>query len=1445
MVNLNVLGIDIGSVAVCIAEADFHKNIVNYSYVFHKGDVAAILKEQLNSYDFSRISHIAVTSSTPDIIKYDAKFNNQVAIICAAKQLHGDFKAILSVGGEKFGLLSFDEKGRYQNFKSNTSCAAGTGSFLDQQAGRLNLENIASLSSIAHSNKKGFPKIASRCAVFAKTDLIHAQQEGYSLGEISEGLCAGLAKNIVDTLFNETTTRDKIIFCGGVSKNNAVKEHLASMTGADIVVDELSHLYGAVGAAFCLMDELADELGGESGGKSAITADIFLEKKTGKKLFYPRLELTRSEYPDFNSLQKYNYYSQQADNKNFVEVDVYEDLADKKKLNVRIGVDIGSTSTKAVLLGEENAVLAGFYTRTAGAPLTAMCLILESMHDLVLKNHIDLIVNGCGTTGSGRKFIGKIIGADIIVDEITAHARAACEINSAVDTIIEIGGQDAKFTTLKNGMVTSSTMNNVCAAGTGSFIEEQASKLGCAISDYSARTENVKAPMSSDRCTVFMERDLNHYLTEGYAVNEVLASVLHSVRENYLLKVATQSNIGDVVFFQGATAKNRALVAAFEQRLKKPILVSKFCHLTGALGTALTLKDENVNNTIFRGIDIYKKEIPVISEVCDICNNSCKISVAQINGEKVAYGFLCGRDYDTQQYVNNKISGFDLLKERKKIEFSPVSPNGQAFAKAQNGAKIEKNDFTIGIPAALHLFEDIAFWKYFFDSLGVKTVFSSNYKGAVKRGKNLSETEFCAPATAMYGHVEYLMGKSDFIFLPYYLENKSKTGRRQYCYYTQYVPTIMAKYNRKKILRPLVKYLYTNFYTKIELYKMLKSIEADISFFDISSAYDKAWDFKQSCEEKFKTAYTKEIENSNDVSVVFLGRPYTILSPEMNSGIPGIFSSLGIKTFYQDMVPLNKDGKEETDTIAPLLADIHWNYPAAILKAAEKIAKTPNVYPVFITSFKCTPDSFGLKYFKELMDKHEKPYLILELDEHDSSVGYETRIEAAIRSFRNNSFSLRNQQGIKKEKKEIDYSSLFLNPARNIKGKNLVFPNWDNTSCRLLVATLKGEGINAYLIEETGATIQKSMKFNTGQCIPVNAIAQGFVETIEKNNLDPANTLLWLSKANFCNLKLYPNFIKSLLTSYGNNMDQAGIFIGELTFIDISIRASMNAFFSHMFGGMLTKMGCRTRPYEIEKGTTDQVIEKSITILEDAFLGNRSKEEAVAQIVSRFEWIEVDKRSPRPKVAIFGDLYVRDNDTMNQNLIAYIEENGGEVITTPYTDMGKMIAPMYYKKWFNEGLYASIMKVKTIVKTMGILERKYYKYFERVLKEPQHVYDEPPEKILSQYNIINENIGESMENTLKIHYLTKHHPDLTLFIQTNPAFCCPSLVTEAMKKEIEKITSVPIVSITYDGTGGMKNESVVPYLKFPRKLDKRRFGESKEGKVSEERKETEFTLICL
>jgi predicted nucleotide-binding protein (sugar kinase/HSP70/actin superfamily) len=366
----------------------------------------------------------------------------------------------------------------------------------------------------------------------------------------------------------------------------------------------------------------------------------------------------------------------------------------------------------------------------------------------------------------------------------------------------------------------------------------------------------------------------------------------------------------------------------------------------------------------------------------------------------------------------------------------------------------------------------------------------------------------------------------------------------------------------------------------------------------------------------------------------------------------------------------------------------------------------------------------------------------------------------------------------------------------------------------LIIANLKSEGVDARLLEETDTSIQKSLRYNSGQCLPLNIIAQEFIDYVEKYDLDPAKTVLWIMSTTLsCNLRMFPHHIKNILHSYGKGMAKAEVYTGSMSFADISIRLPVNSYFAYMFGGLVRKMGCKIRPYEKEKGTTDRIIKKSIALLADSFLGNRPKESAVAEVVSYFEGIEIHRKQ-RPKVAIFGDLYVRDNEVMNQGLVHFIEDNGGEVITTPFSSFMKMISGQYFRKWFIEGQYLNVLSSKTFFATATMLEKPFYKYFKRVLMEPDLEYDEPPEKILSEYNIRIENTGESMDNIMKIHYIKKHYPDVSLFVQTSPAFCCPSLVTEAMAKEIEKKTGTPMVSITYDGTGGNKNDIIIPYLRY-------------------------------
>ncbi|WDP88698.1 MAG: CoA activase [Desulfobacter sp.] len=1399
-----ILGIDAGSVSIHLAAVDQKGSPVFTDSAFHHGEVKETLDRMLNRLRemavLERIGHVAKTAGTPAFIGADAVIDEQVAVIRSVRSRHPGAGALLNIGGEKFSLSLFDDRGNYTGARHNTSCAAGTGSFLDQQAGRLHLAGSHEISARALENSGSRPDIATRCAVFAKTDLIHAQQEGYDIPQICDGLCYGLAKNIANTLFKQKQPKGKVVFCGGVSQNTAVTAHLESITGIKLTIDDLSPVYGALGAGLCLADESPARASDYSAPAAYFSSQ---DKSSGYR--YPELDLKLSDYPDFKAFKSYICHG--------VEVDVYQDPAARSISYGFLGLDVGSTSTKSVLTDQAGIPVAGFYTKTASRPVQAVQTLFKALDGFRRDFGLEFPVKGCGTTGSGRRISAKIIGADIEPDEITAHATAAVNLNPEVDTIIEIGGQDAKFTLLKDGMVTSSVMNTVCAAGTGSFIEEQASKLDCPLSEYSARTEGVTAPVSSDRCTVFMERDINYFFAEGYEKNEILASVLHSVRDNYLTKVANVAKIGSQILFQGATARNKALVAAFEQKLNKPIYVSSYCHLTGALGVALMAMEEvkqgRLPRSAFRGFGIWQEEIPVRQEVCRLCTNHCKITIADVDGSPQAYGFLCGRDYNTQKRVTGT-TGYDLLAARKAIQ------------KTHRPTPVPRTDLVVGLPDGLHMTADLPFWKLFFTGLGVKVKTSTSLKDPVKQGKKLAGAEFCAPVVALNGHVDHLLKKTDFVFLPFYFEDKTneKETRRQHCYYTQFTPAVLSGHAEShRIITPMIKYLYTSFHTKMELYTALKQLDnGRFSFFDISQAYDRAVSIQKGWTAELKQVYARNRKDGSHsgtdtggcrekVDVLLLGRPYTVLSKAMNNNIPGIFSNLGINAFFQDMI--NLEGRDYSP-IAPLLKQIHWKHAATILKAAYAAATTENLYPVFVSSFRCAPDSFAVDYFKEIMEQFNKPYLVLELDEHDSSVGYETRIEAAVRAFTNHAR--------RQEKLPLPDPDLFTPRfTEELTGKTIIFPNWDAITGHLIVNILKNEGYDAVLMEETQETLKKCLLTNTGQCLPLNAVAAGFIHTVKKHGLNPADCVLWLNdSAIACNIKMYPYHIQKILAREKNGFELARVYRGELSLFDIGLKASTNTYFAYMFGGLFRSIGCKIRPYEINPGETDRALKSAADIMGTAFLTGGSKEKALNEIMSIFRKIP-RTRGSRPKVGIFGDLYVRDNSTMNQDLIRFIEENGGEAVTTPYFQYVQIIANAYFKKWFKEGKYLSLISNKALLAAMKTMERRYYPYFKPFLDESDLRVTQSYDEILREYGMRPEHTGESMDNILKIHYIVHEHPDLALLIGANPAFCCPGLVTEAMAEQIEKKVKVPIVSITYDLSGGNKNKVVVPFLKYLRK----------------------------
>ncbi len=1407
-----ILGIDVGSVSLSLAEVDEQGRILRFVTLAHGGEVHKTLQRCLEDFERPDPGRIAATTSSPAGIRSARRVDNLVAAIRAARALHPGLGALLLVGGERFSLSLFGPDGRYRQSRFNSLCAAGTGSFLDQQARRLGLSDSAALAETAMRSRSDRPRIATRCAVFAKTDLIHAQQEGYPPEAICDGLCRGLAANVHDALFSGQPVPDPIVFAGGVARNRAAVRHMGELLGRVLVVDEYASIYGAYGAALDWLEAWrCGEVGESSGGPAAEAEKVLLEERRSRRTYYPPLELALSTYPEFSSEQRREYQPLRVQVPGPVEVDIYQRVEAGERIEVFLGLDVGSTSTKAVLLGTEDdtrasgdegvAVLAGFYTSTAGRPLLAVQAIFETASDWARRADIRLDIRGAGTTGSGRKFVGALIGADSVIDEITAHARAAVHLDPAVDTIIEIGGQDAKFTTLSDGTVTQAIMNHVCAAGTGSFIEEQARRLGCSLQDCAERTAGRRAPLASDRCTVFMERDINHFLSDGYDPDEVLCSVLHAVRDNYLLKVARGGNIGHRICFQGATAKNRSLVAAFEQKLEKPIRVSRYCHLTGALGVALELRAQaaldlpSLDPSRFRGLDLYAEQIPVRSEICDLCNNHCKLRLADVRGGTVGYGYLCGRDQEDDHFVSANRSGFDLLRARARHFRVKTNP--------------PRREVRIGLPAALTMVEELPLWKMFFDELGVQVVTSEGLSDPVGQGKRLAGAEFCAPMAAWHAHVASLHDRVDYIFTPFYLEAEHPKGvRRHYCYYTQYAPVLISSIQREglaaKCLMPLLHIGDREFASWPELHKSLvQALGGDLKRAEVVRAYKRASAFHAERMADWPRVMKEQLEGRQDLAVVLLGRPYTVLSPEMNNSIPDILARQGIKTFYQDMLEIGELGEVED-----LVRTVDWHYAKKMLAAAEVVARTPGLYPLLITSFKCAPDSCTIEYFQRVMNAHGKPYLILQLDEHDSQVGYETRIEAAVRAFRSHLSGARPSE---------DRRILPRVPVHilQLDGRTLLVPCWDTLATPLFVASMQNLGIDAHLIHEDQALIQQSLGHNTGQCIPLSIIVEEYVASIKRLDLDPARCALWLPRGSMgCNICFFPQYAKGLLESVGEGFENSAVYAGEISCIEISARAALNAYCVYLFGGMLRRMQCKTRPYEVHAGAADRAVAEGLEIFTQALLEQRPKMKAAREVVERFLAIEVEGE-PRHQVAIFGDLYVRDNDVMNQDLIRVIEAHGGEVVTTPYTEYARVIGRPYLRKWLREGLYKEVVMSAPFVFGQDLLELGYRKEFARVLGHRPVVKPQgPQEDILARFHVSMHHTGESFDNLLKIFHLLERYPDLSLFVQTNPAFCCPSLVTEAMAGEIERETGVPVVTVTYDGTASPKNDVVVPYLEL-------------------------------
>jgi len=897
------------------------------------------------------------------------------ALAKGVQRLYPEVRTVFEMGGASSRYLRLDpaDDDRYLgivDYQSSGDCAAGTGSFMDQQASRLrySVEEAAA----AACSEECSARIAGRCSVFAKTDMIHAQQRGYSTGQILRGLCEAIARNFKSSIVRGRPVVPPVLFVGGVAMNPAVQRAMAQvfhLKNGGLVQANLPYCLSALGAAL-FAEEQADR-------PIRIAIDSLRQEVRGSE----------SACSEPLSMKNVRLLRREVSNTGLRH--------SAGRVESYLGIDIGSVSTNLVVIDADGRLLKEIYLPTAGRPIEVVNQGLQEI-DEELGAHLQIL--GVGTTGSGRELIGELVGADTVNDEITAHKTGAMHVcqqlgTEVVDTIFEIGGQDSKFIRLDRGIVVDFTMNEACAAGTGSFLEEQAEKLGISIKGEFAELALASALPArlGERCTVFMDRDLTAALLDGAQVGDLCAGLAYSVAMNYLNRVVRGRKIGDVIYFQGGTAYNDAVAAAFAQILNKPIIVPPHNGVIGAIGMALLARDRMQNAdhpTRFRGYDLNRVDYTSRDFVCRACSNDCEMKEFVIEGHKTYWGDKCSDKFRKRTHTDREPVIADLIEIREKLLLQSWQPDVAA-------------ERTVGIPRAMFFYDRFPFWSTYLQEMGCRIVLTPPTDGTVAaRGEELAIAQPCFPVQVAHGHVEALFkGGADFIFLPNVVNMESpaiNAADSHLCPWNQTLPFVVRTAGglegaRDRLLIPTVHFRLGKRSVKSELRSFAREHgwayrRSDLA---VEAAYRAQYEFQDALLAQGRTA-SHEVGRRNELAIVLVGRPYNLYDRSMNCDIPRKLRTLyGVNVIPMDFLPL------EAEDITSINPNMFWNSGRLILAAARFTERDPNLHLIYISNFKCGPDSF-IKPF--LTDAAGKPALFLQFDAHSNDAGYLTRCEAYLDS---------------------------------------------------------------------------------------------------------------------------------------------------------------------------------------------------------------------------------------------------------------------------------------------------------------------------------------------------------------------------------------------------------------------------------------------------------------
>lgn len=927
---MNGIGLDCGSATLKLVLLSPEGKFLWEKTVSHYGMVAqgarCLLGELLTINSAACGCPVVITGSAGHRLKErcDALtvLGEIPAIHLGVRMLAPEARSAIEIGSQSARFLTNLDRDAPPRFSINEHCAGGTGSFFEDQMSRLGLklEDYSRLVGLAQS----IPRLSGRCAVFAKTDIIHRQQEGAPTPDILLGLCYAMVRNYKAVIVRGLPVEKPVALCGGIGHNQGVVQavrEVFGLTETELILPEKFSYAGAAGAAeaametaACSMGELLASLcGGAQEGGDQLCRQPPLRMLPGT---LPSVPAASGTIPP-------------------------EGCA--------LGIDVGSTSTDLVLTGRDGALIDYQYLRTAGDPEGAVRRGLDAIHERF--GAVSFLA--VGVTGSGRERIGRLIGADAVRDEITAQARAAVHWFPDVDTVFEIGGQDSKYISLRGGQVADFQMNKICAAGTGSFVEEQAARMGIPLTEFGPLALSAPSAVElGERCTVFIETTIQSVLSRGASQAEVAAGLCRSIVRNYLHKVVGSKPVGSRVVLQGGVAYNPGIVAAFQQELGERLTVSPCFPISGAYGAALLALEAVCGPSRFRGFNAAAET-----------EHAAGLGAA----ENIAFYRQAGALL---------LDGYD-----------PTRAPGKK---------------TVGVPYALMIHKFFPMANAFFRNLGLNVLLSPpTNEEIIRLAQETAQAENCYPVKLLHGHMAWLAEQGvDYIFMPsvHTMKHESSHVEHNYgCVYMQTAPQLVAKaldLDRREII--LLNPVFDLDFGQESMASAMLSVGKQLGIpkpHCLPALLSGA---------KAVRRHTAAVEQQgrkllaslgpDDKVLVLITRNYGLSDPVLNMGIPRLLLERGHKVITLPHLPAHDLDLSED------YPNLYWPFGQHILSGAKLVAHHPNLYAVYLTNHGCGPDTMLSYLFRKEMG--DKPYLQIEVDEHFSPVGVITRIEAFLQSLK-------------------------------------------------------------------------------------------------------------------------------------------------------------------------------------------------------------------------------------------------------------------------------------------------------------------------------------------------------------------------------------------------------------------------------------------------------------